>query len=105
MQFGRDLYRYLNFTSVQFEGISTSACNLLSEILHYHPLHLLPLTLMYASKKVGKTLFKAKFLHVRSWKMIIEPPDHTGNEPTLDIPIRGSGQDIKKDKMVNTCHL
>ena len=28
--------------------------------------------------------------------MIREPPDHTGNEPTLDIPIGGSGHDIKK---------
>ena len=25
-----------------------------------------------------------------------EPPDCTGNEPTLDIPIGSSGQDIKK---------
>ena len=30
--------------------------------------------------------------------MIREPPDHTGNEPTLDIPIGGSEQDIKKRK-------
>ena len=37
--------------------------------------------------------------------MIREPPDHTGNEPTLDIPIGGSGQDIKKNKMANTCNL
>ena len=28
--------------------------------------------------------------------MIREPPDHTGNEPTLDISIGGSGQNIKK---------
>ena len=27
--------------------------------------------------------------------MIREPPDHTGSEPTLDIPIGGSGQDRK----------
>ena len=64
---------------------------------------------MPAFKKVGKTLFKAKFLHLRSWKMIREPPDHTGNEPTLDIPIGGSGQDIKKEQngkympFVRTC--
>ena len=37
--------------------------------------------------------------------MIKEPPDHTENGPTLDIPIGGSGQDIKKKKMANTCHL
>ena len=46
-------------------------------------------------RNVGKTLFKAKFLHQKSWKMIREPPDHTGNEPTPDISIGGSGQDIK----------
>ena len=28
--------------------------------------------------------------------MIREPPHHTGNEPTPDIPIGGCGQDIKK---------
>ena len=37
--------------------------------------------------------------------MIRESQDHTGNEPTLDIPIGGSGQDIKKNKMANACHL
>ena len=37
--------------------------------------------------------------------MIREPPDHTGNEPTLDIPKGGSGQGIKKNKMAITCHL
>ena len=31
--------------------------------------------------------------------MIREPLDCTGNEPTPDIPIGGSGQDIKKNKM------
>ena len=57
-------------------------------------------------KKSKKILFKAKFLQQMSWKIIIrEPPDHTGNEPTLDIPIGGSGQDIKKNKMAKTCHL
>ena len=30
--------------------------------------------------------------------IIREPPDHTGNELTPDIPIEGSGQDIKKIK-------
>ena len=30
--------------------------------------------------------------------VITELPDHTGNEPKLDIPIGGSGQDIKNDK-------
>ena len=30
--------------------------------------------------------------------MIKEPPDHTGNEPTPDIPIGGSVQDIKNEK-------
>ena len=29
--------------------------------------------------------------------MIREPPDYTRNEPTLDIPIGGSVQDIKKE--------
>ena len=37
--------------------------------------------------------------------MIREPPDCTRNEPTPGIPIEGSGQDIKKNKMANTCHL
>ena len=46
---------------------------------------------------VGKTsLLKAKFLHPKSWKIIREPPDHTWNETTPDIPIGGSGQDIRK---------
>ena len=31
-------------------------------------------------------------------KNIREPPDCTGNEPTPDIPLQGSGQDIKKKK-------
>ena len=40
--------------------------------------------------------------------MIREPPDCTGNESTLDIPIGGSGQDIKKQNsnympFVRTC--
>ena len=61
---------------------------------------------MPASKNCKeKTLFKAKFLHLRYWKMMREPPDHTGNEPTPGIPIEVSGQDIKKNKMANTCHL
>ena len=30
--------------------------------------------------------------------MIREPPDHTGNEPSPDIPIGGSGQDIEKEQ-------
>ena len=30
--------------------------------------------------------------------MIREPPDYTGNEPTLDIPMGSSGQDIKKEQ-------
>ena len=47
---------------------------------------------------VGKTsLFKVKFLHLKSWKIIREPPDCTGNEPTPNIPLRGSGQDIKNN--------
>ena len=37
--------------------------------------------------------------------MIRETPDHTGNEPTLDITTGGSWQDIKRNKMANTCHL
>ena len=38
--------------------------------------------------------------------MIREPPDHTGSEPTPDIPIEGPGQDIKNGKyipFVRTC--
>ena len=30
--------------------------------------------------------------------MITEPPDHTGNEPTPDIPIGGSGPVRKKEQ-------
>ena len=55
-------------------------------------------------KSRKKNLFKAKFLHLKSWKNIREPPDHTGNEPTPDIPIGGSGQDIQ-NKMADTCHV
>ena len=48
-------------------------------------------------RKSRKNLFKAKSLHLKELEIIIrEPPDHTGNEPTLDILIRGSEQDIKK---------
>ena len=32
----------------------------------------------------------------RAGKIIREPPNHTGNEPTLEICTGGSGQDIKK---------
>ena len=54
---------------------------------------------------VGNTsLFKDKFPHLNSWKNIREPPDHTGNEATPDITIRGPGQDINS-KMTNTCYL
>ena len=41
--------------------------------------------------------------------MIREHPDYTGNEPTPDIPIGGSGQDINKEQngkyipFVSTC--
>ena len=42
-------------------------------------------------RKSRKTLFRAKFLHLKSGKIIVrEPPDHTGNDPTLDIPTEGS---------------
>ena len=64
---------------------------------------------MPATKKSRKKLFKAKFLHLKSWKMIREPPDHTGNEHIPDIPIEGTGQDIKKEQngkympFVRTC--
>ena len=34
----------------------------------------------------------------------MEPPDLTGNEPTRDIHIGGSGQGIK-NKMADTCHV
>ena len=37
-------------------------------------------------------------------KYIREPPDHTGNEPALDIHIGGSGQDLK-NKMADTRHV
>ena len=30
--------------------------------------------------------------------MIRGPPDHTGNDPSPDIPIGGSEQDIKKEQ-------
>ena len=40
----------------------------------------------------------------RAGKNIREPPDCTGNEPTLDIHIGGSGQDIK-NKMADTCYV
>ena len=33
---------------------------------------------------------------LRAGKMKREAPDCTGNEPALDIPIGGSGQDAKK---------
>ena len=47
---------------------------------------------------------KEKENPIYSLKIIIkEHPDHTGNEPTPDIPIGGSGQDMKKIKMANTC--
>ena len=59
---------------------------------------------MPATKKSWKNPFKAKFLHL-GWKMIREPPNCTGNEPTPDIPIGCSEQDIKKEQMANTCHL
>ena len=61
--------------------------------------------LMPSLRKVGKTLFKAEFLHLKRWKMITEPPDHNGNEPTPDRPIGATGQVIKKNKMANTFHL
>ena len=51
-----------------------------------------------ASKEGKVSMFKAKFLHLKSWKIIREPSDHTRNEPTPDIPIGGSGQVVKKDK-------
>ena len=35
-------------------------------------------------------------------RKIREPPDHTGNAPTPDIHIGGSGQDIKIN-IANTC--
>ena len=45
--------------------------------------------LMPASKVGSRNIpFKVKFLHQKNWKIIREPPDHTGNEPTLDIPMR-----------------
>ena len=54
------------------------------------PDNLLCLPLMW-----GNILFKAKFLHLKSCKIIREPPDCTGKKPTLDIPTGGSGHDIK----------
>ena len=36
-------------------------------------------------------LFKAKLSTAKRTGNIREPPDHTGNEPTLDILIGGSG--------------
>ena len=50
---------------------------------------------------VGKSYLKLNSYTERAGKIIREPPDHTGNESTSDIPIGGSGQ----DKIANTCHL
>ena len=55
-------------------------------------------------RKSTENLFKAKLLYIKSWIIIREPPDQTGNEPPPDILIGGSGQDIK-NKMANTSHL
>ena len=50
-----------------------------------------------------KTFFphKANFLHYRYWNTIREPPDCTGNEPTLDTQVEGSG----KGKIQNDIHV
>ena len=60
------------------------------------------LTTPMPSYNVRTFLFKTKFLHLKNWKIIREPPGCVGNEPILDIPIGCSVQDIKKK---NTCHL
>ena len=40
--------------------------------------------------------FKGNFLHLKGLeKLLREPLDHTGNEPTLDLPIGGTEQDIR----------
>ena len=41
---------------------------------------------------------KLKMVTQNHIKLIREPPGHTGNESTLDIPKGGSGQDIKKEQ-------
>ena len=51
---------------------------------------------MPASNLGRHPYLKPKFLHLKSWKIIRKPPDSTQNEPTLDIPIGGSRQNIKK---------
>ena len=44
-------------------------------------------------------LFKANNLTPKgARKFVREPPDHTGYEPTVDIPIGGSKQGIKNKK-------
>ena len=61
---------------------------------------------MPASKKVGKKPYlKLNSYTLETGNKIREPPDHTGYEPTPDIPIAGFGQDIKKNKRANTYHL
>ena len=60
------------------------------------------LTTPMSVSNVGKT-FLFEFLHLKSWKIIREPPDHTGNEPKMDKPTGGSRQDIKK--VPNACHF
>ena len=50
------------------------------------------------------SLFKTNFpIPKGTGNIVREPPDHTGNEPTLDIHLRGSGQGIKINKITNTC--
>ena len=46
---------------------------------------------MAATNVVEISQFKAKFLHLRNWKIIREPPDCTSNEPTPDISKGVSG--------------
>ena len=41
------------------------------------------------------SLFKTNFLHLKELEYIEEPPELTWNEPTPDIHIEHSGQDIK----------
>ena len=60
-------------------------------------------------RKVEKTFLKLNSYNLQAGQKNIEPPDYTENEPTQDIPIEGSGQDIKKEQngkympFVRTC--
>ena len=62
------------------------------------------LTTSMPASNVGKHPYLKLNSHTsRAIKTLKEPPDHTGNEPTPDIPIGGSGQDIIKRQIHAIC--